>query len=374
MAIYSIADLSGALPTVYREMVQSVNRKVPALRLLSKMGKFKRCTTGPNATWNVNFSGQAAGNVNLDGGAFITPTSDVKVPASLALGTHEAPVKVTDRMQWQGSANGGLGQDINAALWQPIEENTKEALESIVYLAGQQLFSGSGSSNQMSGFATSVASSGIYANINSATYTAWVSTVSGNSGTLRSLSLSLIKNVATSIASASGNAYGRPDLVFCRPALMDALENLFDPALRINTEFANDIMAKSPASISTVGGRIGVDGFRVLEWSSAGLTFVEDPSAVDTGATNPNNTLFFCNSAQMEIHYTPPPGANMYRSAATVEQMQMVEQQMGPLGTEPLLLLKSRGRNDHSDILDMTAVFGLVLKSRAPFGKLQDVQ
>lgn len=377
MATFSIGDMSGAMSTVYRKMVSQVQRKAPTFRLLAAVGALNRSTTGLNMTWDVKFSGQTAGAVNVDGGAFLTAASDQPVAASLAFGTYAAPVKVTDDMLWRGSVNGGLSADINPFA-DAIGMNVKDGVEQWVKNVNQDIFAGAGTSNTLTGLSTGVAATGTYASINQSTYSGWASTVDGNSGVLRSATLGLIKKQCRTIATNS--KVGRPDLAICTPALMDAIENLFEAYTRINYSpsdgmtmpgGAGERVSMNPPVITTAGGKINADGFRVFHWQNQRLWFVEDPDCTYSGATNAANIVYLVNSGDIELQYIPPPGANQFDTDPKI--IQAAEQDLGPIASMQLEIVK-RGRTQYATELDITGKIGLKLNSRNAHGCLQDVQ
>ncbi len=377
MATFSIGDMSGAMSTVYRKMVGQVQRKAPTFRLLAAIGALNRSNTGLNMTWDVKFSGQQAAAVNVDGGSFLTAASDVPVAASLAFGTYAAPVKVTDDMLWRGSVTGGLPADINPFA-DPIAINIKDGIEQWVKAVNQDIFAGAGTSNTLTGLYVAVNNSGTYASVNSSTYTGWKSTVDGNSGTLRSLTLALIKKNLRTVAVNS--KLGRPDIAICTPAIMDAVEALFEAYTRINYSpsdgmaapgGAGERVSMNPPVITTAGGRINADGFRVFHWQNQRLWFVEDPDCLYSGITNTTNVMYLLNSGDVELQYIPPPGANMYDTDPKV--LQAAEQDMGPIANMQLELTK-RGRTQYATELDITGKVGLKLNSRNAHAVLQDVQ
>lgn len=378
MAIFSYADFGSSFPQVWPEVVGQTQRKAPALRILSEVGRLKAGTTGDMMRWIARFSGQSAAAVNADGGAFVTAAADVRQPASLAYGSYSAPVQVTDAMRRLGSPSAGIPSQFNA-YGMAASQNIKEACEALVKLIEQDLFAGLGTSNALTGMGTAITASGTYAAINSGTYTSWVSTVSGNSGVLRSLTINLMKAHLRTIAAASGQ--GRPDLAFCTPAVFDAVENLFDAYTQIQTTPQGGLVVpgsnpervtKNPAVINLLGGQIKSDGFRALRWESGGVTFVECPDCTDPAATNPSNTIFFVNSGDIECNF-PMPSGDDGQYSAPVQTVQAIEQGIGPLANLPFEML-ARGRTKLAYEWDVTAWFGMRLKSRNAHGKLQDVQ
>lgn len=375
MAIYSIADMSTAMPsTIYRKMVGQVQRKAVTLRVLSQAGALRRSNTGQFITWDVKFTGQDAGAVNMDGGSLRTAASDVPVPTQLGFGSYAAPVKVTDDLLWRGGASAGLGSDINP-LTDAVAMNIRDGVEKWVKVVNVDLYAATGSANTLTGFSSAVAPSGIYANINQSTQSGWASTVQGNSGTLRSLTLALMKTHRRTIAVAS--RMGGPDMCFSNGALMDAIETLFESYTRINYQpsaapgIPAEKVTMNPSAITTAGGKINRDGFRAFYWENQGMWFIEDPDQTGQGFTNAANALLFLNSADVELQYLPPPGANAYLQDRQV--LEAAEQDMGPLAGMQLELIK-RGRTQYAHEFDMTGKIQLVVNSRNAHGWLQDVQ
>jgi hypothetical protein len=369
MAVFSISDMSGVLPSAYPKLVGQVQRKAVLLRLLAQLGGLKRNTTGQNHSWSVKFTGQDAGAVNMDGGNLRTAASDQPVAASLGFGSYAAPGQITDDLLWRGGAAAGLA-DMNP-LSDAAAQAVADAIETWVKTVNVDLYAGTGSSNTMTGLHKGVVATGIYANINQSTYSGWASTVAGNSGVLRSLTLGLIKT--------ANSKMGRPDIAVCPPAIMDAVEALFEAYTRINYSpsdgmsapgGAGERVSMNPPVITTAGGRINADGFRVFHWQNQRLWFVEDPDCVYTGATNPSNVMYFLNSADLDLVYLPPPGASGFVPKQSVSA---AEQGMGALG-DLQLELTSRGRTKYAHEFDVTGKVQLVIHSRNAHGCLQDVQ
>lgn len=375
MAVFSISDMSGVLPVAYPKLIGQVQRKAPLLRLLSELGGLRRSATGHQVTWSVKFGGQDAGTVNMDGGTLRTAASDQPVAATLGFGSYAAPVKVTDDLLWRGGSSAGFGPDLNP-LTDAVQQNIADGIEKWVKAVNTDLYAGSGTSNDMTGLNKAVVATGTYAGISASVQTAWASTVSGNGGSLRSLTLPLIKTQLRTIAAAS--KLGRPDLAVCPPAIMDAVEALFEAYTRINYTpqqmsmpgGSGEKLSMNPPAIVTAGGRINADGFRVFHWQNQRLWFIEDPDCVYTGATNPSNVMYLLNSMDIELNYLPPPGAPPMVQSQSV---QAAEQGMGALGGLQLELTH-RGRTQYSHEFDMTGKVQLVVHSRNGHGCLQDIQ
>lgn len=371
MAVFSIADMSAAMSTVYRRKISQTQRKTPTLRILAALGSFQQGNTGINITFTPKFSGQAAGNPNLDGGAFLTAASDAPSAVSLGYGTYEAPAKITDDMLWRAGVQAGIIPDYNT-FDNVFNEARVDALQASLKLANQQIFSGTGLTNQMTGLSTAVASSGAYGGL---THGEWISTVTINGGVLRSLTMSLIKTHVRTIAVTA--KAGRPNLGICPPAIFDALEALFDAYLQIPQPMqalpgpGRERVSMNPGAITTAGGRINMDGFRHMYWASQNLYFVEDPDCTNTALANPNNCIYFLNTDELALNYLSPPGPRM--AAQDAQAVQAVEQDMGPLAGWQFESI-SRGRIDHAMQWDLTGKLGMKLWSRNAHGWLGDIQ
>jgi hypothetical protein len=355
MATFSFADMSASYPQLYRELRPQIQRKAPLLRVLN----MKKAITGQNIGWDVTFSGQAAAVVNSDGGNLLTAASDPQVAATLGYGNYSAPVKVTTKAQWTGAA-----QNSADFLQNLIDRNMNEAINALVKKINQDIYAGA-AGNALTGLSLAVAATGTYANIAQSSYSNWASTSQGNSGSLRSLTLALIKTQASTIASVS--PHGRPDIAVCTPSVFNALENLFDGTVYTQAG-KNDLVW---GKVMTNGGLIAVSGFRTLAWMSAGITFIEDPDCTNTAVTNTANCMYFLNSQSVEMQFLPPADVSGYMPDQKV--IQAVEQDLGPLANLQLDF-RARGRSNFSDEFDILTMLNLVVKDRAACGILFDVQ
>lgn len=360
MAIFSFSDMSAVFPQQFmNDLRPQIQRKCPTLSVLA----MKRSMTGQNIQWAISVSGQAAANVNPDGGNLLTAVADPRTNAQLNYGWVGAPIRVTTKDQMLAAnsvANGGPGF-LNGL----IAQNLMEAVQQSCKFINQQIFNGTGSSNQMNGLSGAVAGSGAYAGITpNAPYTNWVSTSQGNSGLLRSLTLALIKSQASTIATNSPK--GRPDLAVCTPALFNTLENLFDGTIYTQAG-RNDLQF---GKVMTNAGMINARGFRTLAWVSAGITFIEDPDCTNTAVTNTANCIYFLNSESVELQYLDPAPVPYMPDQQVVAAQ---EQGMGQLSGLKFDL-RARGRTNLSDEFDIVAGLNVVVKDRAATGILFDVQ
>lgn len=375
MAVFSIGDLSANFSTLKpKKKVSQVQRYAPTLRVLAGLGSLMPGDTGDKINWVVKGSGQVAGNVDTDGGGFLTAAANSQHSAQLDYGTIEAPGKITDSM-----IDKARMASMASPAYNPFdmvrEEAEADAVEEAVKLINQQLYTGTGSSNQPTGFSTAVASSGTYANIAPASLSQWASTVQGNSGVLRSLTIGLMKTFLRTVAVNSRS--GRPTLGFAPPPLMDTIEDLFQPYLQIPSPMgampagpSRERFVSNPGSISTVGGSIKMDGYRHFYWASANVYFVEDPDCQNSAESNTTNCILFVNPSELEVLYMPRAGA---RPNTPTSQLAAVEQDMGPIAG--LQFEKTyRARTSHAEEFDINTKLQLKLTSRNAHGWLCDVQ
>lgn len=358
MATFSFSDLSAIYPQQFmNDLRPQVQRKCPTLATLA----MKKSMTGQNIQWATSFAGQVADNVNPDGGVMLTAVSDQRINAQLNYGYVSAPVKVTTKAQMLANASGPAYAYLDSL----IAQNFMEAVNAACKKINQQIFSGTGSSNQLNGLSGAIAASGIYATINPSTYTNWASTSQGNSGSLRSLTLQLMKAQTSAISLVS--PFGRPDLVICAPAVFNALENLFDGTLQTQAGKVDLAAGK----VQTNGGLIDARGFRAMTWLSQKLTFIEDPDCTNTAVTNTANCMYFLNSDSVELQYLDPAPVGQYMADQRV--VAATEQSMGSLAGLKFDF-RARGRTTFADEFDILTGLNLVVKDRAACGILFDVQ
>lgn len=373
MAIFSYADLSATMPQLYRDLVPQVQRKTVLLRLIP----IKQPVDPKGPAWDVSFSGQAAGAVNLDGGNFLTATADPKVAARLDWASYSAPVKVTDRARMVGAAHPAGYQ----WLARMIDQNVAEATQALTKLLNQHLYSGTGSSNQLTSLSLAVLTSGTYANIAASSYSEWAASRGvGNSGTPQNWTLAQIKSDTSTIASDAGNPFGRPDWLIVTPTQFNTIENAFDTYARVVYDSGTaqltmpggnqERVSMNPNVITTPGGAISRTGFRAMKWENQNLWIIEDPDCTHTGQTNPTNTGFYLNSASIWLEYLPPAPSSLYSDQRTV---QAVEQDLGSIANLQFEL-RPRGRQAFADEADLICAAQLVINSRSSTGYRTDAQ
>lgn len=161
-------------------------------------------------------------------GADITgDDNDIEVPANLPWKYNKAEFKVT------GDALAAAATAGPAAYGNLFGKAIKDATVNLsVALASQIFGDGTGNSNKdLTGLGAIVADTGTYAGIDRGTYSTWRSSVLANSGTLRSLSVTLLRQAEKKSFSATGMV---PTVYVMGPDLYEAYEGLFDSSKRFN--------------------------------------------------------------------------------------------------------------------------------------------
>jgi len=359
MAVFSVADFTtspSALPVQYRELVNCVQRLSPIVRSLALVNG----ATGQNINFDVKIGGKTATNVELDGGNLPTATADQRNSVTLPYGSYAAGMQLTDKLRRTLGAIQSHDFLKNA-----MQQDLVESMTAAVKLINQQIYSGTGSSNQMTGLSTAVAASGAYGGLTNATY--WVSQVSENGGTPRNVTIPIIRTHLSAMATNAGNVYGRPDLAFCKPAIFDAVLNLFSVTTFVDG-FGSGL-AVNPGTFYTAYGTVSNTGFRKFTWGSEGITFIEDPDVTHTGSTNPTAGIYFINSQAVTLEQLPP--AEMYMTSA--ETMAAAQETLGPIAGLAFEL-QPRGRTKTATEWDATAMVGLKVRQRGAVSWLGDLQ
>jgi hypothetical protein len=359
MAVFSLSDFTtspSAMPVLYRELINNVQRLCPTLRTLAVQDGM----TGQAINFDVKLGGQTAAATSLDGGSLATAAADIRRSVTLPFGEYSAAMQVTDKLR---RAIGAVqGHDFLRGLYQ---RNLVEAVSAVCKLLNQHIYSGSGSSQQMTGLTTAVASSGAYGGLTDSTY--WVATVSENGGTLRTTTIPIIRTHLSAMAANAGNTYGRPDLAFCKPAIFDVVLGLFSITTFVDN--SNTGLDVNPDAIYTAAGKVGRTGFRAFNWASEGITFIEDPDVTHTTSTNATAGIYFVNSAAVGLEQLPPAEMDMTNARVIPAEMETLGQIAG-LTFE----MQDRGRTKTASEWDVTAMCGLKVKCRGATGWLGDLQ
>lgn len=253
MADVNFAGIADALATIFEEQITSqINRSTVLLQLLA---------TGPGEgkqlQWNARF-GSAVGGTRAEGADVVTYNNDNKIPATLLYGTFDDAFTMTGK---------AISAALNASNPQELEDlfqdEMGDCIERLAKGVNQAIWTGTGATDDIMGlFGTSgpLDTTGIYANIDRATYSQWASNELANGGTPRALTFALMRQALDAIHVASGEA---TDLIVTTPALYTKFGNLFGPERRYNTE------------VTVRGRRITLSGgFNSLEFD--GIPVIRD--------------------------------------------------------------------------------------------------
>ncbi len=356
MAVFSFGDFTtspSALPTQYRELVANVQRLCPTLRTL----KLENGVTGSAINFDVRIGGKTAAVQNLDGGNLLAATADQRNSVTLPYGEYGSAMQLTDKLRRVAPAI--QGHDFLKNL---MSQDLAESLAASAKYMNQQIYSGIGSAQQMNGLSNAVLGSGAYGGLTNSTY--WVSTISEAGGSLRNLTLPMMRVHVSTQASAVGNTYGRPDLAFCKPGVFDYLLSLFTVNSNINMDSGN---AVNPSKIYTSAGEVTRTGFRAFTWGSEQVTFIEDPDVTHTGSTNATNGIYFVSSGAIGLEQLLP---GEMQGVPALSQSAL--DQMGPIAGLAFEM-QPRGRTKAATEWDITAMLGLKVKCRAACGWLGDL-
>lgn len=219
----TLALITANLNTVFSPVISDqLNQHAVTLGMIPKtVGE------GKGIYWPVKLArGTSAGS--YASGADITgDDNETEKPAILPWKFFKAEFKVT-------------GDAIAAALRAGPEayanlfgKSIKDATLNLGINLGAQVF-GDGTGNSgldMDGLAAVLANTGTYAGLDRGTYSAWRANVLSNSGSLRSLSVPLLRAGEKAAFTASGMM---PNLIAMGPALYETYEGSFDTAKRFN--------------------------------------------------------------------------------------------------------------------------------------------
>lgn len=270
MSMWDLTTVATNLNTVYRPLIaDQLNQHAITLSAIPK-----RLGSGKGIYFNAKVT-RATNAASYDSGADITATGlDTEKPAILAWKRYMAPFIVS------GDALAAAATSGPEAYVNLLGKALKDATRNLGIKLGDHLF-GDGTGNSgldMDGLQAAIANSGTYAGLDRGTYATWRANVLGNSGTLRSLSVGLLRDAESQIFTASGEM---PNLVVMGPALYQAYESLFDQIRRVNNP----------------------QGFDRADAGIAQLFFKGIPVVRDVYA--PANTVYMLNTNHMAFEMLP---------------------------------------------------------------------
>lgn len=254
---------------VEEEISQVPLRTYPMVALLTKQDAYQS-----EIKWTVNVGGATASGRATDAASALTASADTNVGARLSIGTrvlgHRFDVLRNDIIQARRTAPGAL-----RALFQ---SHVAAAFEVILNTLNGVLYTGTGNAASHGVFGLTyitTAANAVYAELSSATYADWVALNSGNNGTNRALSRTLLGSHYSAMVRR-GAEY---DAIFTTPELVEKYAELF---------------AAEPSTSVTIAPQGAIDlGFGEITYR--GRPVIADPAC-------PNNRLFFVNSRNVSLY------------------------------------------------------------------------
>lgn len=300
------------------DVVRQINRQVQAL-------KFLKITSGAgkNVAWAPEGDGAIAENYT-DGLDASNYGGDAQASALLSWALYRSAFHVTQlAMDGAATSSDPMG---NHALWARQVVNGAAKLASFI---NGKVFTGAGTGTELCGLGEAIGKDdNIYASINRATggNEYWKPMVV-DPGSLTAPTFALIRDDLRKIYEASGE---NPDVAMCSPAVFNVIGGLFD-ATRRQIDY-----------VRTANGQVKLDfGYQALEVD--GCVFVRDKDATA-------NTIFYLNTATVELQYLPSARQN-----AMISGLDMGVQADDGFGTVPLgftyEMLAKTGPSEKAEIL-----------------------
>lgn len=236
MSMWDLTTVATNLNTILRpQIADQLNQHAPTLGAIPK-----RMGAGKGIYWNVKLV-RATNASSYASGADITATGlDTEKAAVLSWKRVGAPFVVA------GDAIAAAASSGPEAYVNLLGKSVRDAVRNLGISLGSQLFGdGTGNSSQdLDGLAAAVLNTGTYAGIDRGTYTNFQGNVLANSGSLRSLSVGLLRDADQAIFTASGEMF---NLIVMGPALYAKYESLFDTARRYNNP---DVYSRADAGVA----------------------------------------------------------------------------------------------------------------------------
>lgn len=356
MAIQTLSDISSVISTKFaRQIARTVNRHAVTTALLPKVP-----VRAKNVSWDVRFPGATAAASYTEGtdvaeGEF---TTDTDVPAVLNWGLYRKAFKLSGPAL---SAAAGSGVNSPEEIERLFEGHLNDCIQALADKINKDVIAGAGTTGLIHGLLNgALAASGSYAGIDPGTYTAWVSTVLANGGTVRPITKALLDQAEQALYEATGQS---PTHILCSAAVAGKLENTAIDTITRNSPVgsptnANDLAAILPQNMSGFTGMFykGIPIFRDKDYLSSG---------------NRNKMLVMLNAASgVEIQCLLPASGPM-SSIPGMQSMGLMDSNGQllniPVSVEPLartgdamkfqaytwLQLAVRRRNAHAVIQDI---------------------
>lgn len=296
----TLANISSALATIFEDTIASqINRATVLLQVLPVV----EGTTGKNIAWVARF-GTAVGGARAEGADVTTLNTDTKVPATLDFGTYDDAFGVT------GKALAAARNARNPAeLANLFSEELLECVERLAKGVATDLYTGTGATDHIMGLLATggaIMDTGVYANIDRATWPQWAGNVLANGGVGRALTFQLMRDLRRTVYKASGQ---KPDLVVTTPEIHEKYGLLFGANRRYVTEI------KLRGQMITLDG-----GYQLLEFD--GIPVLED---VDC----PSGDMIMLNTRYVRVVQLPDEVDAVNQSEAMLGIAGTDEEQLG---------------------------------------------
>lgn len=273
----TLASITTALAQLYRnEITRQINRRSALLRLLA----IRANETGKNVAFDVEGDGMFAENFS-DGADVADFGSDAMTPVTLNFGLLRSNFRITDQARAAARRTGNPQAAVGLLM-----RNAVNAVTKLSSRINAQLYTGTGSSNQIAGLASvALKDDNTYGGIDrtDSANAYWRSNVIDAGGA--AISIARIRNaVGDTIYTASGE---QPTLGMCPPAVFNYVGGLYDSNRRYQTE----------VTLDTPRGRVKLDSsLGVIDVE--GLVLVKDKDA-------PAGEIQLINPEHVVIEYLP---------------------------------------------------------------------
>jgi len=273
----TFAAVTVALAQKYRnEIVRQVNRRSALLRLL----QIRPNETGKNVAFDVEADGMFAENFS-DGADVADFGSDAMAPVTLNFALLRANFRVTDQARAAARRTGNPQGAVDLLM-----RNATNAVTKLTSRINAQLYTGTGTSNQIAGLtATALKDDNTYGGIDRTdpANAYWRSNVIDAAGA--ALTISRIRNaVGDTIYTASGE---QPTIGVVSPALFNYIGSLYDS----NRRYQTDVTVQTPRGAVKLDSSLGVIDVE-------GLVLVKDKDC-------PSGRIVFLNPEHVFIEYLP---------------------------------------------------------------------
>lgn len=273
----TLALINAALAQLYRDNItRQINRRSALLRMLT----IRPNTTGKNVAFDIEGDGMVAENFS-DGADVSNFGSDALTPVTLNFALCRANFRITDQARAAANRTGNPAGASDLLL-----RNAANAVTKLTSLINGQLFTGTGSSNQIAGLQTcALKDDNTYGGIDrtDSANSYWRSNVIDAGGA--AISIARIRNaVGDTIYTASGE---QPTVAFAKPDVFNYVGSLYDS----NRRYQTDVTVMTPRGAVKLDSSLGIIDVE-------GCILIKDKDA-------PANEIIFLNPDHVAIEYLP---------------------------------------------------------------------